>query len=165
MLPRGIDFDEIGLILTGTPSEVASGDMIYTVSDSGSAQDISLGFELSVVGGFRSDDILSWLPIQQINLNLTEQGAVSSGQNPILDLDEWLNNPSGVDVEYSVTSSDLISADADNDENRLSIGVKVAGSIIRNTYTEYVILTAIAMIGGVSRQVVTEVDVNLIVST
>ena len=157
-LPKGIDFDEIGLKLTGTPSEVASGDMTYTVSDSGSAQDIFLVFELAVVGGFRSDDTLSWLPILPINLQISE-GSVSVGQNPIFDLDDYIENPSGVEVEYSVTSTDTLQASL-NDENQLVIGVS---NIKSSVYTNYIVLRATAVVGGVTWVALRRVYVNLIV--
>ena len=109
-------------------------------------------------GAIDDDDLIDWNPIPPQPV-FTDADGNFTGEL-IADIDDYLHNPSGVDITYAIAdkSTSIASAtlDADNDVN-----IAVTG-LTANVFTAFVEVSATGTINGVSRTVTGRIDVRLI---
>ena len=103
-------------------------------------------------------DFLEWMPIPPVDMFSDKNGNISG--TLIESVDDWLQNPSGVTVTYTIASksSSITSASLDSD-NDISIA---ATGLTASVFSAFVTARASATIGGQQRQVEQQIDVRLI---
>ena len=106
-------------------------------------------------------DTLSWDPIPPLSVFVDEDGNFSGS---ILDsVDDYLNNPSGADITYSIASkSSAINSATLSVDNDLSVSITgVVGNSLNNTVN----VRAEGTIDGTDRTVDWEINIDLVYST
>ena len=103
-------------------------------------------------------DFLEWMPIPPVDMFSDKNGNISG--TLIEGVDDWLQNPSGATVTYTIASksSSITSASLDSD-NDISIA---ATGLTASVFSAFVTVRASATVGGQQRQVEQQIDVRLI---
>ena len=158
-LPAGYEFDRETLLLTGIPEEAGTTAATYTATDSATPVNTAdLEAEIVIVEP-EGDGILEWDRIPPLSVFVDEDGNFSGS---ILDsVDDYLNNPSGADIVYSIASKSSVinSATLDATTNDLSVSIT---SVVGNSLNNVVTVRAEGMVDGVDRTVDRKINIDLI---
>ena len=115
----------------------------------------------SGASGETTVDTLSWDPIPPLNVFLDADG--NFGGTVLEDVDDYISNPSGATLTYSIpSSSNGISSASLNATNDLTVNVT---GVVGNSLNENVVVRAVGTVGGTQRTVEFEIKIGLIYST
>ena len=109
--------------------------------------------------GAAPQQILEWNPIPPLSIYLDDTGNFSG--TVLDDLDEYLNNPTGATITYSIPStSNAINSASLNATQDLSVSVT---GVVGNSLNENIVIRASGMVGGMVRTVEFTIQVDLVV--
>ena len=106
-------------------------------------------------------DTLSWTPLPPLSVFLDEDG--NFGGVIIEDIDDYISNPSGAMLTFSIASSSNGISSASLDSNN-DLTVNVTG-VVGNSLNENVVVRAVGTVGGTNRIVDATINIDLVYST